>query len=32
MHVGFGGQLQEAKSIIAEENADAPIDCSPTCG
>ena len=32
MHVGFGMQLQEAKSILAEENADAPVDCSPPCG
>ena len=32
MHVGLGRQPQEAKSILAEENADVPIDCSPSCG
>ena len=29
MHVGLGGQLKEAKAILAEE--DVPIDCSPPC-
>ena len=32
MQVGLGRQLKEAKAIIAEENTDAPIDCSPLCG
>ena len=32
MHVCLGRQLQEAKLILADENADAPIDCSPPCG
>ena len=32
MHVGFGRQLKEAKAILAEENAEAPIGCSPPCG
>ena len=32
MHVGLGGKLQEAESIIAKENTDIPIDCSPPCG
>ena len=32
MQPGFGRQLQETKSILAEENADVPIDNSPPCG
>ena len=32
MHVGLGMQLKEAKGILAEENEDVPIDCSPPCG
>ena len=31
MHVGLGRGLQEAELIIAEENADVPIDCTPPC-
>ena len=31
MHVGLGRQLQEAESILVDENADVPIDCSPPC-
>ena len=32
LYVGLGRQLQEVKSILADENADVPIDCSPPCG
>ena len=32
VHVGLRRQLQEAKLILADENADVPIDCSPPCG
>ena len=32
MYVGLGRQLKEAEAILAGENADAPIDCSPPCG
>ena len=31
MHVGLGRQLKETEAILAVENADAPIDCSPPC-
>ena len=31
MHVGLGRQLKETKAILAEENADVSIDCSPPC-
>ena len=29
MHVGLGRQLQEAKLILADENPEVSIDCSP---
>ena len=32
IHVGLGGQLKEAKTILDEENADVSIDFSPPCG
>ena len=32
MHVGLGRQSKEAKAILAQDNVDAPNDCSPSCG
>ena len=32
MHIGLGRQLQEARSILGEENAYETINCSPPCG
>ena len=31
IHVDLGRQLQKAKSVIAEENAEVPIEWSPPC-
>ena len=32
IHVGFGKQLQESESILADDIYDASIDSSPLCG